>query len=173
MQCVDRADFPTVVTYEKEGFEDDLVPIRVKSDIEPLVCGYHPSTPNPVSLEGQELDWKRCNRIYEIILIIAVGIVVLIHLQFIITSLQAKIKRTQYKQTHLHTGEKEKKHSEKKPESDLTVTSSTFPATTTDKTSINKNSKVLKIRFPDGMTQEDYVDFERYEHFIYTHAREF
>ncbi|VDO02251.1 unnamed protein product, partial [Rodentolepis nana] len=166
MQCIDRADFPTVVRYEKESFEDDLLDIKVKSEPELLVCGYHPRAPNPVALEGQELDWKRCNHIYQIFLIIAVAIVVLIHLQFIITFLQAKIKRTHHKQTHLHTDEKEKKKlPERNPESDLTVTSSTFPATTTDKTSDMKNSNVSKLRFPSGMTQEDYIDFERYEHF--------
>lgn len=95
----------------------------------------------------------------------------LVHLQFIVDFLQEKIKRAYYKQTHLHTGEEEKENLESKLESELTVSSTPFPTTAT-KTSTTKKSKVLNFRLLNGMTQEDYIDFERYEHFIYTHARE-
>ncbi|VDL16527.1 unnamed protein product [Hymenolepis diminuta] len=171
MQCIDSAEFPAVVTYEKDTFEDDLLHIKMEGESELLVCGYHPKPPNPVSLESQELDWLRCNQIYEIIFIVTIAIVVLVHLQFIVDFLQVRIKRAYYKQTHLHTEEGEKENLESKMESDLTVSSTPFPTTAT-KTSTTKTSKVLNFQLLNGMTQEDYIDFERYEHFIYTHARE-
>lgn len=117
-------------------------------------------------LEIQELNWQRCKRIYDVLLVIAIFIVVLVHLLFLIDILRAKVKRAYQKQTHLQI--EEELDVKQKPNSMVAMTS----LSPTDRTSTTTSSTAEDRQFPKGMTQEDYIDFERYERFIYAHARD-
>ncbi|KAM7532827.1 hypothetical protein Aperf_G00000129145 [Anoplocephala perfoliata] len=171
MQCVDDAEFPTSVTHEKDTFEDEVQHAEASNKSQLLVCGYHPKAPDPVSLEIQELNWQRCKRIYDILLIIAIFVVVLIHLQFLIDILCVKVKRAYHKQTHLHVEEEEKEETLNDKQKPTSMAAKTSPSPIV-RTSTSTSSTVEDRQLPKGMTQEDYIEFERYEHFIYAHARD-
>lgn len=55
MQCVDHAEFPTVITYEKDSFEDEVQSTEAGNKSQLLVCGYHPKVRQLIAFFSQSL----------------------------------------------------------------------------------------------------------------------
>ncbi|KAL5110147.1 hypothetical protein TcWFU_003758 [Taenia crassiceps] len=111
----------------------------------------------PVSMEEQELAWEQCSAVYNVILAAIIGTVIVVHFAFLLYALWDAAKRACFKQTHLRTHGADEVGEDEVP---LTYTP--------DYVWYARDGKV-PLR---GLTQEDFIDFERYAHFVYAQSHE-
>ncbi|KAL5966051.1 hypothetical protein TSMEX_006224 [Taenia solium] len=164
MNCLDPAEIPTIQPFDVDTFED-VDRLGNKLDSEAMqICGFHPKdrrdffqAATPVSMEEQELAWEQCSAVYNVILAAIIGTVIVVHFAFLLYALWDAARRSCIKQTHLRTQEADEVGEDEIP---LTFTP--------DYVWYARDGKIpLK-----GLTQEDFIDFECYAHFVYAQSHE-
>ncbi|VDK39128.1 unnamed protein product [Taenia asiatica] len=157
MNCLDPAELPTIQPFDVDTFED-VDRLGNKLDSQAMqICGFHPKAAKPVSVEEQELAWEQCSAVYKVILAAIIGTVIVVHFAFLLYALWDAARRACIKQTHLRTQKADEVGEDEIP---LTYTP--------DYVWYARGGKVpLK-----GLTQEDFIDFERYAHFVYAQSHE-
>ncbi|VDM17870.1 unnamed protein product [Hydatigera taeniaeformis] len=163
MNCLDSAEIPSIQPFDVDTFEDEEH-LGNESDIGAMqICGFHPKTGSPlqaatpISIEEQELAWEQCSAVYNVALVTVVGVVILVHLAFLFYALWGAIKRACVNQTHLRT------------EGVDVVGEDETPLTYTPEYVWYVKDGKLPLK---GLTQEDFIDFERYAHFVYAQSHE-
>nr|CDS17948.1 hypothetical protein EgrG_001073600 [Echinococcus granulosus] len=157
MNCLDPAEIPTIQPFDVDTFEDkDHLGNKVDASAV-QICGFHPKAATPVSVEEQELAWEQCSAVYNVILAAIIGTVIVVHFAFLLHALWGAIKRACIKQTHLRTHGADE------------VGEDEVPLTYTPNYVWYAGDGKIPLK---GLAQEDFIDFERYAHFVYAQSHE-
>ncbi|VDD82583.1 unnamed protein product [Mesocestoides corti] len=157
MNCLDAPEIPTIQAFDVATFEDFEYSTNNAGIEDVQICGFHPMATAPLSVEEQEALWETFTGVYTSVFLLAICTVIGFHVGLLLKELWKSGKKTFLKKIFLRAGQ-----AEKSPAMGdiLAFTPHYVWFTNGDKQAFA------------GLTQDDFVDFERFAHFIYAQSHE-